>query len=106
MGKTNLSDYKNIYLQTAREYIANMSSSCLKLSTNSQDKETINVILISSHSLKSQSQVMGFMNITALSGAIEKKSRDILTETTKVDDKFIFFLKNSIEKLNLEIAKI
>jgi len=106
MGQVNLSDYKNIYLQTAKEYINNISLSYSKLSKNSQDSEAINTIHISSHSLKSQSQVMGFTNITNLCADIEKVSSDILNKANSVDDAFMVLLKESIDKLKLEFNLI
>lgn len=106
MAQTNLSNYKNLYLQTAKEYIDSLLAGYNKLVSDSQDKDAINNLHIASHSLKSQSQVMGFMDITVLSGAIEKKSRDILFGIAQTDDKFIIFLKDSVNKLNLELSKI
>ena len=106
MGQVNLSDYKNIYLQTAKEYINKMSLSYSKLSKNSQDNEAINMLHISSHSLKSQSQVMGFTNITNLCADIEKVSNDILNKISLVDGNFMNLLKNSVDKLNLEFNLI
>jgi chemotaxis protein histidine kinase CheA len=106
MTSTDLSDYKNIYLQTAREYTNSLSSGCSKLSINSMDNEAINNIHISSHSLRSQSQVMGFSTIADLSGSIEKASDDILSKVSLVDEKFINLLKNSVDELNLELSKL
>lgn len=106
MAQANLADYKNLYLQTAREYIDKMSVSLNQLSNNVSNKEALNSLHIASHSLKSQSQVMGFMEMTVLSGTIEKKSRDILFGIVQSDDKFIIFLKDSVNKLNLELTKI
>jgi chemotaxis protein histidine kinase CheA len=106
MGQVDLASYKNIYLQTAKEYLGNIQSGYLKLSVNSQDKEALSMVHISSHSLGGQSQIMGFENITVLSGAIEKKSGDILAKVDQADNKFIFLLKDSIHKLNLELLKI
>jgi len=106
MASTDLSDYKNIYLQTAREYINSLSSACSRLSVNSVDNETINAIHISSHSLRSQSQVMGFSAIADLSENIEKASDDILKRLNLVDGKFMNLLKNSVDGLNAELSKI
>jgi chemotaxis protein histidine kinase CheA len=106
MDSTDLSDYKNIYLQTAKEYINSLSSACSKLSVNSSDNEAVNAIHISSHSLRSQSQVMGFSAIADLSGNIEKASDDILNKANLVDDKFMNLLKNSVDGLNAEMSKI
>lgn len=106
MTSTDLSDYKNIYLQTAKEYINNLSMGYSKLSVNPSDNEAINTIHISSHSLRSQSQVMGFSAIADLSGNIEKASSDILNKVSLVDEKFMNLLKNSVDGLTAGLAKI
>ena len=99
MVKVDLSGYKNLYLQTAKEYLNKLSVSLDELSRDVSNKEALNNLHIASHSLKSQSQVMGFIDITVLSGAIEKKSRDILVGVAQADDKFI------IQNLELRIIK-
>jgi chemotaxis protein histidine kinase CheA len=106
MKQTDLTGYKNIYLQTAKEYLEKMSVSLNQLSNDVSSREALNNLHIASHSLKSQSQMMGFMEITVLSGAIEKKSMNIQIGNAQVDDKFIIFLKDSIDKLKLELSKI
>jgi chemotaxis protein histidine kinase CheA len=106
MGQVDLANYKNIYLETAKEYINNISSSYLKLSANSQDNEAMNALHISSHSLKSQSQVMGFIKITDLCANLERVSSDILNKISSADDGFINLLKSSVDELSLEISKI
>jgi chemotaxis protein histidine kinase CheA len=106
MGQVDLNSYKNLYLQTAEEYVNNMSLSYSKLSTNSKDDEAANMVHLSAHSLRSQSQVMGFISVANLCANIEKTSRDIEDGVVQIDDKFIIFLKDSIDKLKLELAKI
>ena len=106
MGKTILSDYKNIYLQTANEYIGKMLISLDKLTKDVLDKEALNDLHISSHSLRSQSQVMEIMEIGKLAGSIEKKSKDILNGSGKIDSAFLFSLKESINELYLKLSKI
>lgn len=106
MTQVNLSDYKNIYLQTAKEYVDKMSTSCTKLADNVLDGEALNNLHISSHSLKSQSQVMGFTDIASVSAMIEKNSKDILDGVVQIDDKFLVFLRDSINELNLKLTQI
>ncbi len=106
MGQVNLADYKNIYLQTAKEYVDKVSVSLNQLSTDSSNKEALNNVHIASHSLKSQSQVMGFTDIASLSAIIEKNSNGILNGATKVDDKFLDLLKNSIDEFNIKLDQI
>lgn len=106
MTPIDLGSYKSIYLQTAKEYIDSLLVACNKLVSDSQDKDVINQIHIASHSLKSQSQVMGFIDIANLSASIEKISNDLLNGVSEIDDKFITFLKKSVDELNLKIAQI
>jgi len=106
MVQVNLSDYKNIYLQTAKEYLEKISLSLNQLSNNPLDKEALNNLHIASHSLKSQSQVMGFINIAKISEIIEKNSDDILSGANQINNEFLINLKDFINKLNLEFDQI
>lgn len=106
MGQTDLSDYKNLYIETTRKTIDNLLVNYGKLANNLQDKEAISGIHIDSHSLKSRSQVMGHNDMANICLNIEKISDDILKRIISADDKFINFLKDAIDKLNLEFVKI
>lgn len=106
MAPIDLGSYKSIYLQTAKEYIDNLVSSFTKLSVNPQDNDAINTVHISSHSLRSQSQVMGHQKIADLCVSIEKISSDILGKIRTADDEFMSILKNSIDELNSELSQI
>ncbi len=78
MAQVNLADYKNLYLHTAREYIDRISVCLDELVKNALDKEALNNLHIASHSLRSQSQVMGFENVAGICLGIENKSNDAL----------------------------
>jgi len=106
MAQINLSDYKNIYLRTAREYVEKISISLNQLSDDFLNKEALNNLHIASHSLKSQSQVMGFKNVSDICLNIEKISDDILNKVSLVDDTFMSLLKDSVDKLNSEFNLI
>ena len=99
MAQVNLADYKNIYLQTAKKYINTMSSSCNKLADNLQDKDSINALHISSHSLKSQSQVMGYNDIAQLSKSLEEISNNALSANNPLTNDVIVDMKKSINEL-------
>jgi chemotaxis protein histidine kinase CheA len=106
MGQPDMSSYKNLYLQTAKEYIGKISISLDKLAGNPSDKEALNDLHISSHSLRGQSQAMGFMNMSNLSVNLETISNDILNGIATIEDNIINILKKSIEELNLELSRI
>ena len=105
MAQVNLADYKNIYLQTAKEYLDKMSVSLGQLSNDILNKEALNNLHIASHSLKSQSQVMGFMDIASLCLKIEKVSDDALKGNTQLNFEIVSGIKKSTEKLR-EILKL
>lgn len=106
MAQVDSSDYKSLYMQTAKEYVVSLLAGCNKLINDSQNREAISQIHISSHSLKSQSQVMGFTDIADLSGNIEKISKDILDGVREIDNAFMSLLKHSVDELNLKLAQI
>ena len=106
MGQTDLGSYKSIYLQTAKEYVDSLLVGCDKLVSDSQDKDAINQIHISSHSLKSQSQVMGFVNVANLSAIIEKISNAILEGENQINSDLISVFKEAVDALNLSLSQI
>ena len=104
MTPIDLGSYKSIYLQTAKEYIDKMSVSLEKLENNALDKKALNNLHIASHSLKSQSQVMGFMDIANVCLTIEKISDDVLKENSKLDNEIIANINTLVEEVK-EILK-
>lgn len=106
MTQVNLSDYKSIYLQTAKEYVNKMLVSLDKLSGNALDKEAVSDIHIGSHSLKSQSQVMGFTSMANLCAIIEKIAGAILDHSCKVNADLTSLLKQAVDELGLCLRQI
>lgn len=106
MGKVNISDYKNIYLETAKEYADSLSKSCGKLADNPSDKDALTEAHISSHSLRSQSQVMNYNNMSELSWAIEKIARAALEGKYVISTKIIPILKEAAMEVNLLLSDI
>ena len=100
MVKVDLSGYKNLYLQTAKEYIDKMSVSLGQLSNNVSDKDALNNLHIASHSLKSQSQVMGYEDVADICLNIEKISNDTLQGSAQLNNETIKNIKKEVEKLS------
>lgn len=106
MPSRDIASYKNLYLQTAKEYIDSLSISCSKLTDNPQDIDAINSLHVSSHSLKSQSQVMGFTNVANLSAAIEEISKAALEGGNQINNNLIPVLRESVKELSLCLFQI
>lgn len=105
MTNTDLSSYKSLYLQTAKEYIEKITASLGQLLSDVSNKEALNNLHIASHSLKSQSQVMGFTDIADLCLRIEKTSNDILNGIGIVDNTFKVLLKKSVDEIKEMLDK-
>lgn len=105
MAQVNLADYKNLYLQTAKEYIYKMLVSLDQLSSNTANKDALNNLHISSHSLKSQSQVMGFTDIANICLNIENISNNALQGITQLNNEAILNIKKEVEKLGKMLDK-
>jgi CheY-like chemotaxis protein len=106
MTQVDLSNYRKLYIKVAKEYVDKILTSLVKLIGNPSDKESINILYISSHSLVSQSQVMKFENIANISASIEKTSKDILEGRLNFDANVAEVLKKSAGEISLSIGTI
>ena len=104
MAPTNLSDYKDLYMQTAKEYVSSLSENTSLLAQNPQDLDATKAIHMGSHSLKSQSQVMGYNDIASICLNIEKTSDAVLKGNSTFNDRAVSNIKKSVEELD-EILK-
>lgn len=68
---SELSQYKDLYLQTSREYLQALNNSLLLLEKDQHDQTAIDEIFRSAHSLKSQSAAMGYEKTGFLCHTVE-----------------------------------
>ncbi len=106
MDSINTSDYKKIYLETAREYLTKLFESINQLEKNPSDKDELNNLHISSHSLRSQSQIMNYAQIAQITSEIEKIARSHLDGGEKLEPQNIEFLRSSISKVDMLIKEL
>lgn len=71
MGNDDFSEYKDLYIQTGREYIQSLNASLLTLEKEPANKEAIEEIFRSAHSLKGQSAAMEYQSTGFLCHTIE-----------------------------------
>ncbi len=110
---SDLTQYKDLYIQTSREYLQSLNEKLLLLEKNPKEKESIDEIFRSAHSLKSQSAAMGYINTGFLCHTIEDVFYEIKEgkmELTKelADILFLSFdsLTNSIDHIERENAEL
>jgi two-component system chemotaxis sensor kinase CheA len=68
---TGLSQYKELFVETGKEYLKSLSDSLLKLEKDPKNKDAVAEIFRASHSLKGQSAAMGFEKTGYLCHAVE-----------------------------------
>lgn len=106
MTAVDLSSYKNLYLQTARKYISDMETALSALQSDKSNKEAIETMYISSHSLKSQSQIMTYVQTGGLSGTIEFLFRDIREGKQQITDETVTRLQDALKKIAASVEAI
>ena len=72
MDPTDIAKYKGLYIQTANAYIRDLQNNLAILVKGEENPDAVGVIHLASHSLASQSLVMGYTTIGSTSFAIEK----------------------------------
>ncbi|MBI2613778.1 MAG: Hpt domain-containing protein [Candidatus Levybacteria bacterium] len=106
MEPIDLGSYKSIYIKTAREYIKKMHTSLNELSTDVSNKEALNNLHIASHSLKSQSQVMGYNNIANICLNIENASNDSLKGSNQLTADIIPNIKSLVKEIGEMLKQV
>lgn len=106
MTTVDLSYYKKLYLETAKEYSDALLNDHNKVSRNSLDKDALKNMYISAHSLKSESHAMGYIKMETLSGMIEKTIKNILGNGAQIPEEIMVMLKDAIGNLQLSLKSI
>lgn len=70
-SKDDQQKYKALYIQTAREYVEQIRNNLLQLQSKNTSSEIIDTLHREYHSLKGQSEMMGYTNIASLAALLE-----------------------------------
>ncbi len=102
----DLSAYKKLYLQSARELIATIRNGLLMIRLNPDDKASLEKIHIAVHSLKGQNLAMGYQKTAIYCRLIEYIFRDALEKKIELKPEVITCLKDSLTQIEESIASI
>lgn len=103
MDKTDYSDFKSLFIDTARKDIETMKSSLAALMKSPVDTDVMNRIYIASHSLKGKSLAMGYMTNATVAQLIEKIFYSAKDGTIKLNPQILSTVLRSVEKLSESI---
>lgn len=106
MPVNDLSSFKTLYLQTAKENLQTLKKGLEKLTSNANDDIAIEEAHRSAHTLKSKSLVMGYQEIGNLAKAIEDVLYSVKNKTNALSQDSIGVLlqqTKQIEQLLLQV---
>lgn len=101
MDKSDIAEFKALYLQTAKEYIEVM-----KKNTALNTDDAITAVYMSAHSLKSQSLVMNYKNTGELCGMLEKVLRGLKENTISLNPALEDAIRKGILKVEVSVSAI
>lgn len=106
MVSIDLSEYKALYLQTAKEYVDQFRKDLDSFEKDAKNHEIVKRLHLSVHSLKSQSLIMGYTGIGVLAGTLEQVFRQVMDRSLALDSSQLFLLKQSADTLSQSIEHI
>ncbi len=72
MNANDLSEFKQLFIDTARKQIEKMTQALSSLEKNQSDTGAMNILYIAAHSLKGESLALGYMTNASVSQLVEK----------------------------------
>lgn len=104
--KKNISDYKNLYIKSARKYLDDLTYNLSNLQKNPESMDILNTMFLDAHSLKSESAVMKYPNTATLCNIIEEIFHLLKEGELAVSHNLITTLKQSFEYLLKSLQSI
>jgi chemotaxis protein histidine kinase CheA len=103
---TDLSEYLELYLKTAQEYITTLLSHLEPYYQEQTNIQEIDLLHRSAHSLKSQSLVMGYESTGKLCMELEYIFRAIKDRTLQMDEKLYVEIEKALQYIYDSIEHI
>lgn len=106
MANSDLSHYKEMFLEVALEYVTALRQDVQLLATNATDAAVIERLHRSAHSLKSQSNFMQYNDLAQYCKVLEFYFRDVKEGKVQVSSESLPLLSQSVEKLSQSLESI
>lgn len=99
MAPIDLSAYKNLYLESSRDYLEMMKKNLATLNSDPTNKKAMYELFRGAHSLKSQNYAMGYKNTADLCKTLE----DFFQKIYEGNSEYFSSLSQSISTVLLQI---
>lgn len=106
MANVDLSQFRQLYNQTALEYVKKLEENLAVLREDPANKESMNEMFISSHSLKSQSLLMGHTSLAEASLALEASFRALRDGIEPLSPEVINAVTTVVHAIKASLANI
>jgi two-component system chemotaxis sensor kinase CheA len=106
MPDFDISQFKDMYISEAREYLTSLNNNLLKLEKEPQNLDVLNEIFRIAHTLKGMSATMGFDNVVTLSHRMESLLDKLRKKNLEVDQYIIDLLFKGLDTLEKLIEDI
>lgn len=106
LSEDDVKKFKSLYIETARNYLQNMQSDISCLLKGQQKSTYVKQIHIDAHSVKSQSQIMGYCEIAKISEIIESLFSKIEKENMEISFPFLIRIQINLTKVLDSISEI
>lgn len=104
--KDDQQKYKSLYLQTARQYVIEIQGNLLQLKAKNSDSEIKSTLHRAAHSLKGQSEMMGYTNISSLTSLLEEIFLAVKENKIRLTDDLSKKLLETVEVMNTYLVEI
>ena len=101
----NEDKFRNAYLEEVNELLESLNQQLLAFENNPGEKEIINEIFRLTHSIKSESALVGYLNISEIAHRMEDIFDRIRKNTIKIDKNVMNALFKAYDKI-LELIHI
>lgn len=95
----SLSEYKDIFVSEAREYLKTLNDCVLELEENPENLTLLDEMFRAAHSLKGMSGTMGYDQIASLTHHMESIFDEIRNQRIKADKRVVNIVFESLDKL-------
>lgn len=106
MTQVDLSSYKNLFVKSSNEYLDKLKADLEILSSNPVDKDAINNVYISIHSLGSQNLTMGYTSTGTLCRLMENFFYKVKNGQETLDSQKIQFVADAVLKVDESVRNI
>jgi len=106
MPGIDLSQFKALFSQTALDYTKKLEISIAHLKQNASDKEAVNEMYIASHSLKSQSLIMGYPSMGEAALTLEKTYKSLKDSTDPISVEVIEAIEVVVHAIKASLNQV